>query len=59
MASGDTGNVVPGNRLRVRVPCPPLERVKKPVKTRAFFTYLLPRKSKMLVFASESVSDSC
>lgn len=24
MASGDTGNVVPGNRLRVRVPCPPL-----------------------------------
>jgi hypothetical protein len=23
MASGDTGNVVPGNRLRVRVPCPP------------------------------------
>jgi hypothetical protein len=26
MASGDTGNVVPGNRLRVRVPCPPLSR---------------------------------
>jgi hypothetical protein len=25
MASGHTGNVVPGNRLRVRVPCPPLE----------------------------------
>jgi hypothetical protein len=25
MASGDTGNVVPGNRLWVRVPCPPLE----------------------------------
>ncbi len=25
MASGDTGNVVPGNRLRVRVPCPPLD----------------------------------
>jgi hypothetical protein len=24
MASGDTGNVVPGNRLRVRLPCPPL-----------------------------------
>ena len=24
MASGDTGNVVPGNRLWVRVPCPPL-----------------------------------
>jgi hypothetical protein len=24
MASGDTGNVVPGNRLRVRIPCPPL-----------------------------------
>ena len=24
MASGDTGNVVPGNRLRVRAPCPPL-----------------------------------
>ncbi len=24
MASGHTGNVVPGNRLRVRVPCPPL-----------------------------------
>ena len=26
MASGHTGNVVPGNRLRVRVPCPPLWR---------------------------------
>ena len=26
MASGHTGNVVPGNRLRVRVPCPPLLR---------------------------------
>ncbi len=26
MASGDTGNVVPGNRLWVRVPCPPLRR---------------------------------
>jgi len=25
MASGDTGNVVPGNRLWVRAPCPPLE----------------------------------
>jgi hypothetical protein len=25
MASGDTGNVVPGNRLRVRISCPPLE----------------------------------
>lgn len=25
MASGHTGNVVPGNRLRVRVPCPPLK----------------------------------
>ena len=24
MASGHTGNVVPGNRLRVRIPCPPL-----------------------------------
>jgi hypothetical protein len=24
MASGHTGNVVPGNRLRVRPPCPPL-----------------------------------
>ncbi len=24
MASGDTGNVVPGNRLRVRISCPPL-----------------------------------
>ena len=24
MASGRTGNVVPGNRLRVRLPCPPL-----------------------------------
>ena len=24
MASGHTGNVVPGNRLRVRLPCPPL-----------------------------------
>ena len=24
MASGDTGNVVPGNRLWVRIPCPPL-----------------------------------
>ena len=24
MASGDIGNVVPGNRLRVRPPCPPL-----------------------------------
>ncbi len=24
LASGHTGNVVPGNRLRVRVPCPPL-----------------------------------
>jgi hypothetical protein len=24
MASGHTGNVVPGNRLWVRVPCPPL-----------------------------------
>jgi hypothetical protein len=24
MASGHTGNVVPGNRLRVRVSCPPL-----------------------------------
>lgn len=24
MVSGDTGNVVPGNRLRVRAPCPPL-----------------------------------
>ncbi len=24
MVSGHTGNVVPGNRLRVRVPCPPL-----------------------------------
>ncbi len=23
MASGDTGNVVPGNRLRVRISCPP------------------------------------
>jgi hypothetical protein len=27
MASGDTGNVVPGNRLWVRVPCPPLQVV--------------------------------
>ena len=26
MASGDTGNVVPGNRLRVRVSCPPLKQ---------------------------------
>jgi integrase len=26
MASGDTGNVVPGNRLRVRAPCPPLSK---------------------------------
>ncbi len=24
MASGRTGNAVPGNRLRVRLPCPPL-----------------------------------
>ena len=24
MASGHTGNVVPGNRLWVRIPCPPL-----------------------------------
>ena len=29
MVSGHTGNVVPGNRLRVRAPCPPL--VLKPV----------------------------
>ena len=27
MASGHTGNVVPGNRLRVRVSCPPLSSV--------------------------------
>ncbi len=26
MVSGDTGNVVPGNRLRVRLPCPPLNK---------------------------------
>ncbi len=26
MASGHTGNVVPGNRLWVRVPCPPLSK---------------------------------
>jgi hypothetical protein len=25
MVSGHTGNVVPGNRLRVRIPCPPLD----------------------------------
>ena len=31
MASGDTGNVVPGNRLRVRVPCPPLDGLEAPV----------------------------
>ena len=27
MASGHTGNVVPGNRLRVRLPCPPFLQV--------------------------------
>src|SRR5262249_581114 len=27
MASGHTGNVVPGNRLRVRLPCPPLDLI--------------------------------
>ena len=26
MASGFIGNEVPGNRLRVRVPCPPLKK---------------------------------
>ncbi len=26
MASGFIGNEVPGNRLRVRVPCPPLKQ---------------------------------
>lgn len=26
MVSGHTGNVVPGNRLRVRLPCPPLRK---------------------------------
>ena len=29
MASGHTGNVVPGNRLRVRLPCPPLKCAEK------------------------------
>ena len=29
MASGDTGNVVPGNRLWVRVPCPPLRLISR------------------------------
>ncbi len=38
MASGDTGNVVPGNRLRVRVPCPPLiQKPRKPNDLRGFF----------------------
>ena len=31
MASGLTRNQVPGNRLRVRIPCPPLWHVAKPV----------------------------
>ncbi len=29
MASGHTGNVVPGNRLRVRISCPPLSKFNK------------------------------
>lgn len=33
MASGHTGNVVPGNRLRVRVPCPPLVQTQSPQAT--------------------------
>jgi hypothetical protein len=32
MASGHTGNVVPGNRLRVRLPCPPLQKHRRPNK---------------------------
>ena len=39
MASGDIGNVVPGNRLRVRPPCPPLSRSFPPL---AFCLALCP-----------------
>jgi hypothetical protein len=41
MASGFIGNEVPGNRLRVRVPCPPLP---SPVETRGFFYAPEPEK---------------
>ena len=30
MVSGHTGNVVPGNRLRVRISCPPLRKLSIP-----------------------------
>ena len=39
MASGHTGNVVPGNRLRVRIPCPPLQ---KHPENKGFLAFLTP-----------------
>ena len=36
MASGHTGNVVPGNRLRVRLPCPP---PRKPLVFQGLFAF--------------------
>lgn len=33
MASGLTRNQVPGNRLRVRLPCPPLSLTRNPANT--------------------------
>jgi hypothetical protein len=37
MASGHTGNVVPGNRLWVRVPCPPPATSPRDLKSYADF----------------------
>ena len=39
MASGDTGNVVPGNRLRVRISCPPPRQ--KPHRSHGLWGFLL------------------
>ena len=39
MASGHTGNVVPGNRLWVRVPCPPLKNNAIDVARRKLFAF--------------------
>ncbi len=46
MASGHTGNVVPGNRLRVRVPCPPLPNEPRPTRAWLFFCATAVRRSR-------------
>ncbi len=55
MASGLTGTEVPGNRLRVRVPCPPLRLWRQAAASLAASRWVYWRQAKLFGWHDKSV----